>query len=146
VQFKSNFSRLVVVVVDLWASVPTKVCAASTMMASSAAKPSLKQLLNFDMAEAVFGRLIETVTSHAEELDTLRQELAAKASMTDISRQGRYRCSPGNIAPAALTCLCFVVMTRRLCERLEEQVQQLDKRLQTTEASVRMPQTEGDIL
>jgi phage gp36-like protein len=116
------------------------------MMASSAAKPSLKQLLNFDMAEAVFGRLIETVTSHAEELDTLRQELAAKASIRDVSRQGRYRCSSGNIAPAVLIrYCCFVVTTHhRLCERLEEQVQQLDKRLQTTEASVRMPQTEGD--
>jgi hypothetical protein len=56
------------------------------MMASSAAKPSLKQLLNFDMAEAVFGRLIETVTSHAEELDALRQEVAAKASLRDLSK------------------------------------------------------------
>jgi aromatic ring-cleaving dioxygenase len=62
--------------------------AAVHMMASQSgsAKPSLKQLLNFDMAEAVFGRLIETVTAHAEELDALRHEVAAKASLSDVSR------------------------------------------------------------
>jgi hypothetical protein len=45
---------------------------------------------------------------------------------------------------ALLRCV-FSCALGRLCERLEEQVLQLDKRLQTTEASVRMPHTEGKI-